>query len=179
MDTTDNQTAEKIFCDACYVKVDSNDQFCNECGYPLKGTKEEQNVFKARQAVNSIDIVDYNKKLRQAANTLYYLSGIFVLSGIIQFFVNKDDPAVLAYVLPSIILAIVFLALAGYTKKKPLACIICGFSLYVIVQILNAIADPKTIASGILIKIIIIGFLIKGIKSAIEIDRIKKESNLV
>jgi hypothetical protein len=80
--------------------------------------------------------------------------------------------------LTNLILAFVFLALGGYAHKKPLACIVSGLCLYVIVIILNAIADPATIARGALVKILIIGYLVKGIKSAIEIEKIKKEHNI-
>jgi hypothetical protein len=85
---------------------------------------------------------------------------------------------VLAYVLPNLILAILFLALAGYSRKKPLVCLVCGLCLYVIVQVLMLIDDPARIAYGIIFKIAIIGYMINGIKSAIEIEKIKKENNI-
>ena len=80
--------------------------------------------------------------------------------------------------LPILILAILFLCLGGYSRKKPLACIICGLSLYVIVQILFLIADPLSLLRGIIFKIVIIGYLIKGIQSALELENFKKENNI-
>jgi hypothetical protein len=178
MDITTNPADGSSLCNSCFTKIDQDDQFCNNCGYPLKGTEEEKRTFQSTRTVNEIDIADYNKKLTNAANTLYYLGGIFVIYALVQFFVKKDDEDVLAYVLPNIVLAIVFVVLGGYTKKKPLACLISGFSLYIIVQVLNAVTEPSTVIKGIIVKIIVIGFLVRGIKSAIEVDRIKKESNL-
>jgi hypothetical protein len=179
MDTAVEGAGEKIFCEACYIKVHPNDQFCNNCGYPLKGSAEQQDAFKSKQVVDTVNMRDYQKKLANASNTLYFLSALFILVAGILFFKHEEDEAVLAYVLPSIILGVTFLLLATYTKKKPLACLICGFSLYIIVQALGAISDPATIASGIILKIIVVVFLINGIKSAVEVDRMRKENNLV
>jgi len=81
-------------------------------------------------------------------------------------------------VIPNLVLAVVFLALGGYTHKKPLACIISGLSLYIIVLILFFIDNPASLAYGVIVKIVIIGYMIKGIKSAIEIEKIKKEHNI-
>ncbi|HVV54108.1 MAG TPA: zinc ribbon domain-containing protein [Mucilaginibacter sp.] len=179
MELTTTPSNETHLCDSCFSPVGADDQFCPHCGYPLKGTPEEQKTFKSKQIVNSIDMADYQKKLRIAANTLYYLCGIFILAAIVLFFVHKDEDQVLAYVIPNLILAVIFLLLGAFTKKQPLACVISGLCLYVIVQVLNAMVDIKTLFSGIYIKIFIILFLIRGIKSAIEVDRIRKESNLV
>jgi hypothetical protein len=165
-------------CFACYAKVSNDDFFCPNCGYPLKGSGQEQSDFILKRNYADIDIASFNKRLKSAANTLYYLAGSFIFIGILLFFLKKDDPDVLALVLPNLILAIVFLALGGYTKKKPLASIVSGLCLYVIVLIMIFINNPASIAYGIIVKIIILGYLIKGVKSAIEIEKIKKEHNI-
>jgi hypothetical protein len=171
-------SALPVECHACYAKGTADDVYCTNCGYPLKGTEQEQRNFILQKSFVTIDLATFKERLQKAANTLYYLAGVFVFYGIITFFIRKDDPDVLALVLPNLILAVLFLALGGYTNKKPLACIISGLCLYVIVQILNFIGNPASIAFGIIFKILIIGYMIKGIKSAIEIERIKKENNI-
>jgi hypothetical protein len=165
-------------CAYCSTKTQDEDTFCTNCGYPLKGTEEDQKNFVTQRSFNEIDIVDLNKKLKTAGTSLYYLAGLFVISGFFNFFINKDSPEVLAIVVPLFILAILFLVLGAFSGKKPLACLISGLSLYVIVQILFAIDDPVNLAKGIIIKIAIIGYLIKGIKSAIDIEKIKKENHI-
>jgi len=165
-------------CAACDTAVLNDDIYCNNCGYPLKGSEQEQKSFILKREWAGIDIASFSKRLKSAANKLYYLAGVFVLYGIIVFFLKKDEEDVLAYVLPNLILAVMFFALGGYSMKKPLACMVSGLCLYAIVLILNFIANPAKIASGIIFKIVIIGYLIKGIKSAIEIEKIKKEHNI-
>lgn len=165
-------------CSICYKDISADDTFCQNCGYPIKGTEQEQKDFRLNHDFRKIDMLHFNDKVRKAGNVLYYLSGIFVVSGIIFYFLKKDSPDAFAVLITNLIVAIVFLALGGYSRKKPLACIISGLCLYAILLILDAIADPMSIVRGIFLKIVVIGLLIKGLKSAIEIERIKKENNL-
>jgi hypothetical protein len=181
MNTLANSHNPIHLCDKCYTKVDPDDQFCNSCGFPVKGTNEEKEKFRPVPVKPVFNRKEYEKRLKDAANTLYYLTGAFVLGGVILFFQVKDEPDVLSYILPNIILAIVFLALGGYAHKKPLACIASGLVLYIIVQILNIVDNPESFASPVTvaIKIGIIAFLIKGVKSAIEGEKLRKDNNLV
>nr|WP_067058316.1 hypothetical protein [Mucilaginibacter sp. L294] len=165
-------------CASCFNEIVNDDVYCTNCGYPIKGTEHEQRVFLSQNEVNNIDYNVYNDKVKRAGNSLYYLAGFALLGAIISFFTKQDDPNVLAYTLPSLILAVLFLVLGSYSKKKPLACIVSGLVLYLIVQILLIIDNPVNIASGIIVKIIIIGYLINGIKSALELEKFKKEHNI-
>jgi hypothetical protein len=165
-------------CAHCFAEVKNDDVYCTNCGYPLKGSELDQRSFIANNEIVHIDIAEFHKKVRSAGNTLYYLAGLFVISGIVNFFILKNDPNVLAVVIPIFILAILFLALGGYSRKQPLACLVSGLCLYIIVQVILAFDNPVNLASGIIIKIVIIGYLIKGIKSAIGLEKIKKENNI-
>ncbi|BAU54820.1 hypothetical protein [Mucilaginibacter gotjawali] len=165
-------------CYACAKEVANADVYCNNCGYPLKGTEWDQKKFIGKQNEVDINLPEFQKRLTHAANSFYYLAGAFIVYGLFYFFIKMDDPGVLSFVLPNFILAIVFLVLGAYSKIKPLACIVSGLCLYIIVLVLNAVGNPASIASGIILKIIIIGYLVKGIKSALEIEKIKKENNI-
>ncbi|MEO6976950.1 MAG: zinc ribbon domain-containing protein [Mucilaginibacter sp.] len=165
-------------CETCYKDVSPDDAFCQSCGYPLKGTDQEQKDFRLQHDFRNIDLFAFNSKIKKASNALYYLSGIFVVSGLIIYFINPNAENAVAVLITNLILAMLFLALGGYSKKKPLACIISGLCLYTIIVILNAIVDPITIVRGIIFKIVVIGFLINGLKSALEVEKIKKENNL-
>lgn len=168
----------KETCASCFNEIVNDDTFCANCGYPIKGSEDEQRKFIGENEVKGIYYKEYNDKVARAGNSLYYLAGFSMLGAIISFFTKQDDPNVLAYTLPSLILAILFLILGGYSRKKPLACIVSGLVLYIIVQILLIIDNPANVASGIFFKIVIIGYLINGIKSALELEKFKKEHNL-
>ena len=163
------------FCSSCNTLTLNNEAYCQNCGFPLLGSEKEQQDFLLTREIAQIDLDGYQQKIIKARNWFYYLAGLFTVFGIFVFFKNKDSEEVLALAIPQFILGIVFLVLGSYSIKKPLACIVSGLSLYIIVQILIAIQSPISIASGIILKIIIIGVLIRGVKSAIEIEKIRKE----
>lgn len=166
-----------ILCDACHTRINDLDSFCNNCGYPMKGSKFEQNSFIAKRNDAEIDLIAFNKRLKNAGNTLFYLAGFFLFATVYNFFSFKDDPQVLAIVLPNVILGILFLVLGEYCKKKPLACMVCGLCLYIIVQLLLFVDNPS-INLGDIVELVIIAYLIIGIKSAIDIEKVKKEHNI-
>ena len=171
----ENTLSAPEYCPACSNTISVNDVFCQNCGYPLQGEEQEQKNFLLNREIAQIDLDGYHKKIIRARNWFYYLAGLFTVIGLITFFKNKDSEDVLVIAIPEFILSVCFLVLGSYSIKKPLACIISGLCLYIIVQILNFIADPALIARGIVFKIFVIAMLINGIKSAIEIEKIRKE----
>ena len=93
------------------------------------------------------------------------------------FFQGSNDNAS-ALLITNAVVAIIFLLLGYWSEKKPLAAIISGMTLYILVQILAAIDDPLSILKGIIFKVIVISYLIKGLLSALEAEKIKKQYNL-
>ncbi|MHB8208238.1 hypothetical protein, partial [Mucilaginibacter sp.] len=139
-----------------------------------KGTQKEQDNFISVRNSKEIDLEDANKKIKTAGHSLYWIAGATVLSGFIFYFINKDVDLIII----NLILGGIYGGLGAWSQKKPLAAIISGFALYVLVFVLNAITNPSSIATGIFLKILFIGYFIKGIKSAIEAEKIKKELNI-
>jgi hypothetical protein len=175
--TATTTTPILIVCNACYKHV-SDAAFCDNCGYPLKGSEQEQEYFMSIRNAKEIDLDAANKVIKRAGNSLYWVAGATVLTGILFYFTNPNDEVKLDMLIVNLILAGIYAGLGAWSQKKPLAAIISGFALYAIVLLLNAITTPASIASGIIIKILFIGYFIKGIKSAIEAEKIKKELNI-
>lgn len=169
-----NTLAVTESCSACYNQINEDDSFCGGCGYPLKGTVEEKNNFISVRNSKEIDLADANNKIKTAGRSLYWIAGATVLSGFIFYFVNKD----INLIIVNLILGAIYAGLGAWSQKKPLAAIISGFALYVLIFILNVITNPSSIANGIILKILFVGYFIKGIKSAIEAEKIKKELNI-
>jgi hypothetical protein len=165
-------------CEACFTTISDDDIYCANCGYPLKGTALEQKTFIFKQNKVDFDLIAFKKRINKAGSTLFYLSGFFILAGIYNFLSKKDDPDVLALVIPNLILGILFLLLGEYSKKKMLACFISGLCLFIIIEILLFVADPNFDLAYDVFVVVILVYLIRGIKSAIEIEKIKKENNI-
>lgn len=164
-------------CPSCYVAYSTTDSFCNGCGFPLQAEKKEQERYLSERIVKEIDLSELNKKVEKACNSLYWIAGLTAVTALILVFV-ADEESRPALLVTNIVLVGAFLAFAVWSKTKPATALISGLSLYVIVQLLNAIVNPINILSGIVIKIIIIAYLINGIKSVLEVEKIKKELNI-
>jgi len=169
---------ESNSCACCAQHFETSAIYCNSCGFPLQGTKEQQDAHIANRTIKEIDLIDLNRKVITAGNSLYWIAGILTVSTIFSYFMMQDDEDLFAILITSILLIAAFLAFAVWSKTKPAAALISGLSLYVIIQLINAVADPLTIFSGIIFKILIIAYLIKGIIAVTEVDKIKKELNI-
>ena len=165
-------------CDACFKETGNDDVYCANCGYPLKGTALEQNGFIYNQNKADFDLVAFKKRVDKAGRTLFYLSGIFIAATILNFFEMKDDPGVASVVIPGFILGAIFLLLGEYSKKKMLACFISGLCLFVIIQLIHIFNNPEFDLFYTVFVVAIIVYLVLGIKSSVEIEKIKKEHNL-
>jgi hypothetical protein len=164
-------------CNSCYRTFITTDIYCNNCGFPLHGTKEEKDHHIANRAVKQIDLGELKKSVETACNSLYWIAGVIAVSAIFIFFTAEEEDQFNLLIL-NVILIGAFLAFAVLGKTKPITAMISGLSLYIIIQILNLIADPTTILKGIIFKIGIIFYLIKGIRAVLEADKIKKELNI-
>ncbi|MFW0715481.1 hypothetical protein [Pedobacter sp. N23S346] len=166
-------------CNCCYKTFSHADIFCNSCGYPLQGTEQEQKTFIAIRNNQEIDLAELDRQVKSARNSLYWIGGVIGLWTLIGFFTSENADDAFSLLIINIILVGGFCALGVWSKTKPAAALISGLSLYIIIQVLNAIVSPMTIFSGIIFKIIIIGYLIKGIKAVLESEKIKKDLNIL
>jgi hypothetical protein len=165
-------------CKCCFEKINKADQFCQACGFPLQGSEEEQSKFFYNRNYQHMEMDGLKKKIKSAGTTLYVVAGFFLLSGLIYFFINRTEDSSSALLITNTVVAVIFLLLGFWAEKKPVASIISGLVLYVLVQLMSAIENPASIFSGLIAKIIIISYLIKGMVSALEAEKIKKQYNL-
>lgn len=171
-------TPAVVQCSACYLNVSSEDSFCNNCGYPLKGTEEEKANFQADLSVKEIDLLDYKAKIDKAGKRLYLTAGLLGLGTIMDGIKLKGTPYLMAGIILDLIVCAAFIFLGAWSKRKPFAALVSGISLYGIVIILQVVDDPMNIVRGILIKVFIIACLIDGIRAAIAAEKIQKETHL-
>ena len=176
MDT--ESTLNLARCTSCENPVNEQDQFCTNCGFPLKGTPEEQEQFLSARRYKQHEMKELSRKTKNAQTTLFVLAGLFFVVGIIYYYIGGQNDLAFAILITNLILAAVFLALGGWSKNKPVAAIISGLVLYILVQFISIVDDPSNIVKGIIVKILVIGYLVKGLQSAMAAERLKKELNL-
>lgn len=118
----------------------------------------------------------YDKHIRQARNAIFFAAGILVVNLIILL---STVPDYYDYLWIDLLIWGLFIAgfifLALWTKKKPYYAIIGALILYGLFIALNAWIDPSTIFKGIIFKIVIIVFLVKGINDAKDAQQMKEQ----
>lgn len=67
----------------------------------------------------------------------------------------------------NLVLALIMAALWQWSAKKPLPAIATALAMFVVVNFVNFLIDPKTLVQGIIIKVLAIGALGTGLKSAL------------
>lgn len=167
--------AATFACENCKAENAPTVKFCTRCGFPINGTEEEKKIFYGRLKVKQISLEECQDKIRSARNTLYVLAGLMVLGGIAMYFLDKAQGLVL--LVTYLILAAIFVGLGFWSLKKPFAAIISALVIYLTLQLIGAFADPKSLYQGIIIKVFVIIFLFKGLKSAKDAEALQKELN--
>jgi hypothetical protein len=176
-----------IKCKACGTTANSYDRFCAKCGNVLPTAEERANKGVVAEATKTISV----------------LSGLFLVFGIVTYFLTKSqlapalaklqalDPESM-YPVPvngatykvaeliqqlnwepwgalvvNVILAVIMAILALWSRRASLPAILVATATYAVVLVANAILEPASIAQGIIMKIIIIGYLLRGVKAAL------------
>lgn len=178
MDLTTITTNQITNCASCFNQVNQNDAFCTSCGYPLNGSEEEQKNFIMQKNTKEIYLEEENRQIKKSGYALYYIAGATFLSGLILYGTSKDPEVKNTVLIINTILAVIYAALGFWSKSKPLAAIISGSALFALVFILNAVTNPLSIFSGIILKVFVVVNFVRGIQSAIRADKLRKELNI-
>ena len=104
-------------CKCCFLKISTSDFFCQACGFPLKGSDEEQSQFFNNRNYQHMEMDLLKRKIKSAGTTLYVLAGVFLLFGLIAFFVQRTEDNAAALLITNAVVAIIFLLL-GYSVEK-------------------------------------------------------------
>jgi hypothetical protein len=117
-------------CRSCNTAVKAGDHFCQDCGFPLQASAEEQDQFIQRRNHQQLELQGLDAKTKNAGTTLYVLAGLFIVFGGIFFFLNTGNDAGTVFLLTYGVLAVLFLLLGLWSKTKPVAAIVCGLVLF-------------------------------------------------
>ena len=133
--------------------------------------KAEESIFTG----DEFSMEGYDKHIRQARSTIFVAAGILFASTVFLYLSAPSydyiwiDIAIWGSFIGG------FIVLGLWTKKKPYYAIIGAIILYSVLIILNAVIDASTILNGILFKIMIFVFLIKGLGNAKDAQNIKEQ----
>jgi len=156
-------------CTFCSETIEKEAIYCASCGYPENGSEKDVAKFYGRRAMQKNRNTDAKDKIKSARNTLYIIAGATLIFGLLGYFQNKD----LFTLATNFAVFFIYLLLASWSDTKPLMALLLGLLLYLTLILISAIIDPTTLVSGIIWKVIIIGFLGRGIYSASSIKDVK------
>lgn len=126
----------------------------------------EESIFSEEE----FSMEGYDKHIRNARILLFVIAGLSLLALIYVLPLDGSFEKIfmLIWVLA---FAGAFVALGFWTKKKPYTALLVALILFIVIQVLSAIADPASIMQGWVFKIIIVVMLINGLRNARESQR--------
>ncbi len=153
---------ESTICSKCKATLGGNDKFCNDCGFPERGTTQEKGIYDHRIKLKKNIITGANKKLKSVKILIYVIAGLNFLMGLYYL----TDDLTFADGIAGLIASILFLGCAVWVNKQPLTGILAAFVLWILLQLSVVLVDPALLFKGILLKIVFIAIFIKGISAA-------------
>jgi len=159
-------------CPKCKTIVDQQQEFCNNCGTSLKG--------KANRTSGPLlggMIKDHQTK--QIKHARYAILAVGILTILFTIFTHyelisrhrSNSGQALAAILISYALGIGFFGLFVWARKNPYAASLTALIIYITNIIIAAGMDPRSLPSGLIVKIIIIAALVNGVKSGLDYNR--------
>lgn len=138
------------------------------------GAQLSQPAEAAPQQENLLDDVyddsmeGYDKPVRKARNILFIIGGL----QLIGLFTISNLPEPEMWVSAGIIIfvALLFVGLGFWTKRKPYTAILTGLIVYGSLVLLSAIFEPTSIVRGIVLKIVAIVLLVSALKNAKDVQ---------
>jgi uncharacterized membrane protein len=178
---------EPIRCGDCGAKAKPYDRFCGKCGKKMPTAEHyaaQRNVKHATGAIKILAVLFivfgflmYFVTKGQADATLAQIAAAdpaatYDIQG--RTYTVEELRAALVWeprsvLLVNLVLAAIMGGLAVWGATAPLPAVLVATATYAVVLVANAIVDPATIGQGIIVKIIIIAFLVKGIKAALAL----------
>ncbi|MGD0843664.1 MAG: zinc ribbon domain-containing protein [Geobacteraceae bacterium] len=180
---------EPFLCGSCGTAVKPNDRFCGVCGQPMPPAEHYVHRRYVREATGAIKalaalflivgVIMFFASKSQVANVLIRLDGMNPnetfpksINGVTYTVAALRKELIWepwGILIQNLILAAIMAGLAFWGKRSPLAAVLIATAIYAVVIVTNAIINPESIGQGLYVKIIIIVFLTRGIKSALAL----------
>lgn len=131
--------------------------------YAIGKNDVEKQIRDAEAQLAGIDPATRDEMFKQSIGMTY------------QQAIDHDRGQVTLLLVINIALAFAYFGMWFWAKRNPLAATVSALLLFIVVIVVNAAYDPKTLAQGILIKILFIGALAKAIAAAQEERRLRAQ----
>ncbi|MEI9807176.1 MAG: hypothetical protein WDO16_04405 [Bacteroidota bacterium] len=126
------------------------------------------------EGYQQLELQAAENQVKKARNTLFVVAGLTLVVNL--FLLMSSHTLDTASLIVILVLTAIFTALGFMTKKQPFTAIMIGLVIYAGLWIFDIVVlGADEVIKGLLFKIIIIYFLVTGLKHARETERLKKE----
>jgi hypothetical protein len=132
-------------------------KYCPFCGYPQNGTEEERGAFLREIGREQQRASIGQDRVNKARNASFWVAGLNMIPYIIL------GQAV--YIVVGLVISLMFVGLALWSKKQPYPAILTALALYVLLNVLAAIEDPMNIIRGVVVKVLVLSALFYALRS--------------
>src|SRR5262249_40696049 len=175
-------------CPACGAAAKGYDKFCAACGKPMPTAEDHFNQTQVNAATRTIK---WLAVIFAVSGALLFFVTKSAADAALAKMASMDAGALVpteeggtltvgalrqqlewepwGVLIVNAILAVIMVGLALWSRRAALPAMLVASATYAVVIVGNAIADPRTIGQGLIVKIIIIAFLVKGIRAALAL----------
>lgn len=183
---------KELICIKCGATTKFGAKFCEKCGSEFPSAENHLRLKKLKEATNAVGIVAamffifgaimFFIQKAVVAKTMQNLARFNdgdILPALIQ---GKQYTAgelrqslqwqPMGLLVTNTILALIMFGLYKYAKKSPFVALLTATAIYAVVIVVNMIVSPTTANQGLVMKIFMLGLLIKGVRTALELRKI-------
>ncbi len=168
-------------CPHCGVMVEAGTAFCGTCGKAVAAGSSGPRIVDSSNLAGSqvgqeLQSQELKKTMNKAFVTLLVVGILqLIIGGIVVATGGLGAGAAGAFAAALVVgVGVVFLGMAVWARWQPMAAAITGLSVYVLLWIVDLVADPMMAARGVIMKIIIIGALVSAIKAGAQHRKLRR-----
>ncbi|MCW3114561.1 MAG: zinc ribbon protein [Segetibacter sp.] len=170
-----------LTCCNCSFINRSDNNFCTNCGYPIYPNQDRLAIYNFRlQKRKNVQRLCF-LRIEHARNALYVLAA-FSMLGIFYIFSDIKQRAMTGFVM--VLLGFIYAGLGRWSLQKPFTALLISLIIMLTFAAINTWAEftsTFTTASGVyllMVQIILIYFLLQGVKGAFHADILEEEFKL-
>ncbi|OJJ18777.1 hypothetical protein BKI52_24705 [marine bacterium AO1-C] len=158
-------------CPHCHETTLVLDNKCTNCGFPIKGSKEEQQLFLDKTEAIQKRVSETQSYIKWAVGLLYFI-------GMLYIFIFLRLNLSIETKLSGTLLGVPYIALgliASRFKPHLIFLVALGFYLFTELVLMSWITLPITLFNQIWAKLIVVGMLVIGSIAAYYSETLKKK----
>jgi putative effector of murein hydrolase LrgA (UPF0299 family) len=189
MNNLSGQAGFSANCPHCGFGNPAGASFCGKCGKAVSTGGSGPRIVEGKGLASSgvgkhLQSEELEKQAKRASGALLAVAvlstlGVLLVLGLAGELRKIPDGLMIANILivSQVVVAAAFWALWFWSRSNPLPAAIVGLVVYLSLMAVNAITvGPRTLASGLLIKIIIVVVLVSAIQAGIQHRQLQKST---